>query len=252
MFPPPRHDVRQSKMSREIIMTDVNNYFITASWGPRAETPDDLALRFFRMIDALKPINPVFRQWIYERKNDLQSHRDDFAKYIAKKIERDDFGVINPNSGYWFGVRSPDGLAPNRRFSVQCHAGKSIGDDFANHVILDEDAMVQPAEELHSYRIFRSALLALVEAWSPATVEANCGWLVQRKVYNPHFRPAWMRYLCPTLAREATPPASAIVEHLANGGLLLCATEQTFDVDNPRHVAAAEEIAVALANLGPA
>jgi hypothetical protein len=95
-------------------------------------------------------------------------------------------------------------------------------------------------------------LLAIADAWEPTTIEANCGWLVQRKTYDAHFRPAWMRYLCPTLAQEAKPPSCAIVECLPNGGLLLFATEQTFDVDNPRHVAAAEEIAAALAPLRPA
>jgi hypothetical protein len=37
--------------------------------------------------------------------------------------------------------------------------------------------MVQPALEMHSHRIFRAALLAVVGAWDPITVEANCLWL---------------------------------------------------------------------------
>jgi hypothetical protein len=234
---------------REVITTRVNGYFITASWGPRAETPNKLAARFFQMIDRLKPSDPALDRWTYDRKTDLQAKRGDFSAYIASKIERDDYGGINSNSGYWFGARSPDNVAPERRFSIQCHAGKSIGEDFVNHVIIKQDTWVQPAVELHSYSIFRLALLAIAEAWEPTTIEANCGWLVQRKTYNPHFRPAWMRYLCPALAREAKPPACAIVEHLPNGGLLLSATEQTFDVDNPQHVAAAEAIASALAGL---
>jgi hypothetical protein len=251
MFPPERHDTAEPIKMREVITTRINGYFITASWGPRAETPQDIAARFFRMIDGFKSINPIFRQWTYDRNNDLQAHRGDFADYIASKIERDDFGDINPNSGYWFGVRSPDDLASDRRFSIQCHAGKSIGVNFANDVIFRQDTWVQPTAEFNSYSIFRSALLAIVDAWIPETVEANCHWLVQRKTYDSHFRPAWMRYLCPALAQQAKPPASAIVEYLPNGGILLSATEQTFDVDNPQHVAAAEEIAAALESLRP-
>jgi hypothetical protein len=237
---------------REVITTKVNGYFITACWGPRAETPDRLAARFFQMIDRLKSIDPALDQWTYDRKSDLRANRGDFAAHIASKIERDDYGGINSSSGYWFGARSPDNVAPDQRFSIQCHAGKSIGESFVNHVIIKQDTWVQPAEELHRCSIFRSVLLALAEAWKPTTIEANCGWLVQRKTYDAHFRPAWMRYLCPTLAQEAKPPSCAIVECLPNGGLLLFATEQTFDVDNPRHVAAAEEIAAALAPLRPA
>ncbi len=236
-------------MLREITTTKINGYFITASWGPRAETTQDLAAKFFRMIDAFKRIDPAFSQWLYGRRSNLETFRGDFAEAIEKTIGRDDFGAVEPNSGYWFGVRSPDGPAPDRRFSVNCHVGKSFGGDFANDVIFRESTMVQPAPEMHSYRIFLPALLAIVEAWDPVTIEANCGWLVQRKTYDLPFRPAWMRYLCPTLARRATPPATARVEHLPNGGLLISATDETFDVDNPKHVAAAENIAAALAPL---
>ena len=45
------------------------------------------------------------------------------------------------------------------------------------------------------------------------------------------------------------PPAQVIVGRLANGGLLMSATTQTFDVENPAHMAAAREIAAAIAPL---
>ena len=236
-------------MLREITMTKINGYFITASWGPRAETTQALTERFLRMIDSFKQIDPVLGHWLYGRRSTLDARRGDFAEDIEKTSGRDDFGAVEPRSGYWFGVRSPDGQAPDRRFAVNCHVGKSFGGASANHVIFKESTTVQPAPEMHSYRIFHAALLAIVEAWDPVTVEANCGWLIQRKTYDPHFRPAWMRYLCPALSRRAKPPASVLVEHLPNGGLLLSATNETFDVDNPRHVAVAEEIAAALAVL---
>jgi hypothetical protein len=44
-----------------------------------------------------------------------------------------------------------------------------------------------------------------------------------------------------------TPPPSAIVERTAEGGLLMAATEETFRVDNPVHLAAARDILKALA-----
>ncbi|MFZ3328524.1 MAG: Imm52 family immunity protein [Methylocella sp.] len=54
----------------------------------------------------------------------------------------------------------------------------------------------------------------------------------------------------PWLASLVTPPpAPVIVERLANGGLLMSATTETFDVENPAHMAAAHEIAAAIAPL---
>jgi hypothetical protein len=240
----------RSSALKEITTTETNGYFITAYWGPRAETPEELAKRFFLMIDAFKQIDPALRLWIYGRRNDLDAHREDFAKFIAKTIERDDWGVVMPNAGYWFDANSPDSQARDRRFVVNCHAGSSIDRPSENKITFSQSTMFQPAPDLHSYRIFHWALAAIVAAWDPVTVEANCYWLVDRTRKGAFpFRPAWMRYLCPALARQATPPASAWVEHLPSGGLLLSATQGTFDVDNPRHVAAAEEIAAALTDL---
>ena len=42
---------------REIKTTDSKDYYIRASWEAR-QTPDELAGRFLRMIDALKEIDP--------------------------------------------------------------------------------------------------------------------------------------------------------------------------------------------------
>ncbi|WP_219321841.1 Imm52 family immunity protein [Methylovirgula sp. HY1] len=54
-----------------------------------------------------------------------------------------------------------------------------------------------------------------------------------------------MQYLSAPLARLITPPQTAIVDHLPNGGLLMSATTETFKVDNPTHLAVARDIAAA-------
>ena len=43
------------------------------------------------------------------------------------------------------------------------------------------------------------------------------------------------------------PPPAAIVEHQPNGGLLMAATDETFDAGNPSHMAAARAIEAAAA-----
>jgi hypothetical protein len=42
------------------------------------------------------------------------------------------------------------------------------------------------------------------------------------------------------------PPASAIVDRLADGGMILSATDEIFDTANPRHLAGAQDILTAL------
>jgi hypothetical protein len=58
-----------------------------------------------------------------------------------------------------------------------------------------------------------------------------------------------MQYLAPPLASLIIPPSTAIVEHLPNGGILMSATEETFDPDNAAHLAVARDIAAATAPL---
>jgi len=62
-----------------------------------------------------------------------------------------------------------------------------------------------------------------------------------------HLRIGWMSYAAPRFAPLITPPPSAIAERTAQGGLLLSATQETFRVDNPAHLAAAQDILKALA-----
>jgi len=50
---------------------------------------------------------------------------------------------------------------------------------------------------------------------------------------------SWMVYLSAPLARQITVPADIVVERLTDGGLILIAAEETFDVANPDHVARA-------------
>ena len=102
-----------------------------------------------------------------------------------------------------------------------------------NEVILEGGTIIQPVSQMHNDQIFHGALLAIVEPWAPDAVEANCGWHVQRQTRDLSLRPAWMRYPCPALAKDATQPPTALVEHLPNGGSLLSATDETFDVDDP-------------------
>jgi hypothetical protein len=79
----------------------------------------------------------------------------------------------------------------------------------------------------------------------PGAASANFNTIRDRT-----FARSWIQYLCPQLASLVTPPpAPAIVEHLPNRGLLMSATTETFDVGNPEHMAAAGDIAAAIAPL---
>src|SRR5258706_9498710 len=56
----------------------------------------------------------------------------------------------------------------------------------------------------------------------------------------------WITYLAAPFAAKIAPPRSAMCEQV-DGGLLMSATQETFRLDNPVHVAVARDIDAALA-----
>jgi hypothetical protein len=234
------------------LKSDCKDYFITANWEARAETPDEIAARFLRLIDSLKEIDPVFSLWTCGRKRPekLEEVRDRYAVEIAAAVVRDDWKKPLPQLGYSFGVLTRD-TPKDRSFYLRCKAGSFVKDVFGNRVTLSTNAVIgsRPAPDIVSYRVFRPALLAIVDAWDPVIAGAKSHPLVRSDESRSYFSLAWIKYLCPWLAQKITPPSTVLAEHLPNGGLLMTATTETFDVDNSAHVAAARDMAAAMAPL---
>ncbi len=236
----------------EIKTTDSKNYYIQASWEERAETPEELAARFLRMIDCLQAIDPVFSLWTCGRMRPkkFELARDRYAAEIAAGISRNDWGKPILSDGYRFHVRTRNTLK-NRTFFVGCKAGSIVKYSFTNCVTLETDALSgsQPDADIVSYHVFCSALLAIVAAWEPVRAGAYSLQLDQLYEGDSYFQPAWIQYLCPWLAQKITPPSTVGFTYLPNGGLLMSATTETLDVDNPKHLAAARDMAAAMAPL---
>ncbi len=236
----------------EIKTTKSKDYYIRASWEERVETPDELAVRFLRMIDSLKTIDPVFSLWTCggKRPKKFERVRDRYAAEIAAGISRDDWGEPEPIYGYRFGAITRN-TPKNRSFWVTCHAGSASKCPFTNDASLETTSASgsQPDADIVSYHVFRSALLAMVEAWDPVRAGAYSRQLVQLYEGDSYFQPAWIQYLCPWLTQKITPPSTVGFTYLPNGGLLMSATTETFDVDNAKHLAAARDMAAAMAPL---
>ncbi|MGP0058711.1 MAG: Imm52 family immunity protein [Beijerinckiaceae bacterium] len=222
-------------------------YNVQAVWGPRAQTPDALARRFTRLIDALRDIDPLFKSWIVAGRN-FDTLRPRCAEYIASKISKDDFGEIDEIDGYWFGAYTKKMVSP-RTYSLHIHAGSTYPDRFVNDATLLTSMGAIPAPETITYAIFKPALLAMVEAWTPALCFAYPHELLDVLKPSSYFRANWMLYLGPRFAPLVAPPKTAINERLPDGGLLMSATTETFRVDNPRHMAVAHDIGAAVAHL---
>jgi hypothetical protein len=107
-----------------------------------------------------------------------------------------------------------------------------------------------PDPSIVAYPVFKSALLALVSIWGLSSAKSSSDSLSE---YREHpalrFDLSWMTYLSAPLVAQITPPPGVVKERIRDGGLPLIAAKETFDVSNPRHMAAARQIRDALAPL---
>lgn len=237
-------------------------YLMMCYWGPRAETPESLAPRFQRTLEGLSRISPAFGDWqvrFNERMILLGFAGLNFADIVQSIVEgvarEDDEVTPDPTCGYFFGAST--GLRPDRRnFTLSIQAGSAITTPrlpFPNTVELKSYPLCAENASLLTLDVLKPALLILITEWQPIWCGLAPGGVadLQYERFRTHkgifFGLQWVTYLSPRFAPMVTPPASAVTEYLPDGGLLMIATEERFDVDNPRHLAVARDIEDALA-----
>jgi hypothetical protein len=138
--------------------------------------------------------------------------------------------------------------AHSRPLSLHVNVGAWVNNEyFCNSAWIKTGTRVVPDPSIIAYRAFKSALLALVESFDATYCYAYPQQITDFWDPRSHLRLAWMSYLPPRFAPLITPPPTAIAERTAQGGLLMSATEETFRVDNPAHLAVARDILKALA-----
>jgi hypothetical protein len=225
-------------------------YSITSYWGPRRETPEQLAARFLKMIDLLKDIHPAFDNWICgieDKPKKLEKIRNNFTAEVAACVDRAEDGRPTPIGGYHLGgINSFKNNARNVAISI--HAGRwTIGDYYINCATFVTGFGISPDPAIITYPVWKAVVLALAESWEVTWAAAYPDDLA--KLWSPtvKFQTAWITYISPRFARLITPPRTAFVEYRPNGGLVMAATDETFITANPAHLAAARDIEAAIA-----
>lgn len=255
-----------------------NGFFISSYWGPRPETPVEIAARCQTLLNRLAAISPKFSGWNFvgrkPRPQGGQQGRMDtpaerylrgsytiaadhlsdatLIRLVEAGIHRDDNGVPNPEFGYMLSAftrsrRDPDGM------SLRIHAGCWIRAPFyTNTVHIETRPLCDENEAWLTLSVLEAAMLAVAATWdvtwaSVYPADLSELWTPAYIKRRPTFQMAWVTYLSPRFAPMVTPPASAIVEYTPQGGIVMTATEDRFDVTNAAHIAAAREIEVALA-----
>jgi hypothetical protein len=236
-----------------ILITTTNSpaYSIYAWWGPRAETPEVIAARFLACVDRLKRVHPAYDNWTFilnRKPKKFDALRSDLPAAVAANVVRGDDGEPTPVYGYRASVLNNTKAPGPRSLSVSVKASALAPPDaFCNSAEIETGYNVFPDPSIIAYPAFKAALLALVQSFDATYCSAYPAQMMNVWDESRHLRLAWMSYVSPRFAPLIEPPPSAIVERTAQGGLLMAATEETFSVDNPVHLAVARDILKSLA-----
>jgi hypothetical protein len=226
-------------------------YKIYASWGPRAEPPEAIAARYLACTDRLKQNHPAYDNWIFNLKGKpkkFDALRGTLAAAVAANVDRAESGRPTPIYGYWATVTNTMKKVHPSSVSLRVNAGAWVSSGyFCNSALIKTGNNVVPDPSIIAYPAFKAALLAIVESFDATYCSAYPQQIMDFWDPARHLRIAWMSYVAPRFAPLITPPPFAIAERTAQGGLLLSATQETFRVDNPAHLAVAQDILKALA-----
>ncbi len=238
-----------------------NRFSISLGWPARSEGPAELGERLIKTLDALSAISPLLRPWwLFNSslavgdawKDETAEHyfpldyaRTHMTEIVQMGVQRDDYDYPTPEGGYWTTACNHTDLISPGSVKLRVYGAGSIG-PFSAAFATDDDQGPDPA--LVAYPLFKSVLTTLVSHWDVSDAQAYSSdlsglWSDPRLALDL----AWMTYLSAPLANRIDPPRGALVEHTDDGGLLLIAAEQTFDVKNRKHVAAARSIVDCLA-----
>jgi hypothetical protein len=234
---------------------------IKAYWRPRQESTWDCAGRLVHMLVGLAKANPAFGRWNKKAKTRAAANRPawamppDLTELTAVFEKGRRFKDVPPDPWPEMGyvVSAWNGCDGSRGTSFQIFCGVYADwIPFPNHLELPLKPPSLDNAGLVNSIVLKRTLLSVATAWEPdyAVVLGTGYWehLFGDGEYA-NFRSGWMTYLAPRYAARIAPPPAAIAEPVANGGLLLLATEERFSMDNPDHVAVADAIQAALAPL---
>jgi len=235
-------------------MSEDVHYSAGAFWGSRREGPESIAERWIKLITRLQALDPVFADWYYWPNTGpsiaFRPDKEQIAAFVESKVGTNDDGSPEPLYGYYGFMRNvPAGDGP-RAFTIDISAGTG-GPYCFNNVLISTASHIPADPDVITFRVFKGLVLALAEAFKPDCINAYPSSVLdfwpRRKTSAPAMKLGWINYIAPSYTHLITPPASAIVDYQPDGGLLMAATDETFDIKNPQHMALARNIEAASA-----
>jgi hypothetical protein len=242
-------------------------YSIRTNFARNEGSPTSIGDRLIRTLDALSESDPsVFANWEitdFPTKSSvpLAAARSRIDTMVENNVVRDQLGEPDPDYGYdvWAFTRVDDR-------SREIHLWIKAGGKHAGHVWLQTGSYNFPVDlSIVTFPSFKAALLALVANWAlpwssayafrsnvaMVPVHGGAGLKLESRPMLPQepafprspFEIPWIGYLSATLSAGLRLSPEITTERVLDGGLLMIATEDRLDPDNPEHLRRARIIA---------
>jgi hypothetical protein len=239
-------------------------YFIRSGWNGRVETPAALGAKFVKTLDSLSGVDPIFANWELGSAFDsptvpLDEARSDIASLIEDCVSRNDYDRPDPYYGY-----HPKALAGESRDarSVIFHLDAGGEHDGSTKLAFGFFSDVPHDLKIVTYPFCKAALLAINAIWqapwacaqafgsAPVMTPVNIGGVQGTRIDSvappPRdptflysiFHIPWIAYLGKEFANGVKLPPEILTERTRDGGLLMTATKERLDPDNPEHARA--------------
>jgi hypothetical protein len=235
------------------------SYELNVSWGARANSASDCAECLGNVLRELAAIDPIFSNWktVGDKgvKRCVLSPEDAVGLLRAVEEGRSthEFGELGQDLGFLIGA----GNGRNTIFSVGLLASlgsSTMVSGLCNNICLVVGLPLQTEPTIVTLPVFKPALVALARicdaGWGTiAPTRSTDFGQIKPNPLRQEIWSGWVVYLSAALAARITPPRSAIVEEVPGGGMLMIATEETFEPDNSEHFRVACDIQAALAPL---
>ena len=244
-------------------------YSITAVWGPRPETPAQVADQWLRGMDAISQLGPRFARWkVKDTANQqflsLRAARAQMARIVEGAVLKDDWGKPAPDEGYRvqaFTTQGGDDLEPDDFDFLS-----KLGSEWKNYVWLNMGFIGRPGDLSAIRYPEMKALISVIAAnWKAPWVNAgiSCADITPLDVASndlffaspngwerrPYGRP-WVSYLSAERTVGLRIPSVLTSERTPDGGLLLSAVTEQFDPENTDQLALSSLLSEIMAERG--
>jgi hypothetical protein len=236
------------------------NYRVCAQWEGRPESPPAGAARVIRMLENLGRCRPGLDRWteLGFTRREAAVPFSTMPPQIGPMTRRleiarmcDPEGRPIPEQGYQLSAATT-ALGTPATLAGFFGCDPSPRKALPNRLDITLSYETEPERQSITVELLQASLLALIEAWEPATGSVAPYGLSRLLPTDggpsrpPRFAAGWVTYLAPPFAGLVTPPAATAVETTPDGGLLIWATRDRFDGGNAAHVAALAAVQAAL------